>query len=356
MTNELVPIDETLGRFAAMERLADKICRTNFVPADFRGKPAEALAAILAGQELGLGPMASLRSIHVIDGRPTMAAELQLAMVRKAGHRVVPQETTAERCVLRGWRREDPDDLYHEVEWTIQDARSIVVSRDGKTLADKDSWKNYPRAMLWARAVTTLVTQWFPEVTLGISYTPDELDPSIEQVPAEIEVATGEVIEVATGEVVEGSGGVGEKRIAEPDAFAWAMAAKHLAIYPDSRSVMDDIEVYVRRLFDLMGPNGLNIWPDRVDGVDALHAALELRQKKHLRGEEGFTKQPLVAFCQEAVIAARAALEAAWPRDTALPWQEEESEKSAADEELPLEKGNEDEQEDRTDPEPAGSE
>ncbi|MBQ1164270.1 hypothetical protein KBZ21_40455, partial [Streptomyces sp. A73] len=38
------------------------------------GKPDEVTAAILAGQEMGLSPMAALRSMHVINGVAGLSA------------------------------------------------------------------------------------------------------------------------------------------------------------------------------------------------------------------------------------------------------------------------------------------
>ena len=46
--------------------LADRLCATSFVPQQFKGKPVEAAAAMLAGSEVGLSPMASLRAFDVI--------------------------------------------------------------------------------------------------------------------------------------------------------------------------------------------------------------------------------------------------------------------------------------------------
>ncbi|MBQ1163351.1 hypothetical protein KBZ21_35765, partial [Streptomyces sp. A73] len=46
----------------AANHLAQSLAKTSFVPKAFQGKPDEVTAAILAGQEMGLSPMAALRS------------------------------------------------------------------------------------------------------------------------------------------------------------------------------------------------------------------------------------------------------------------------------------------------------
>src|SRR5262245_22174395 len=63
---------ELLGPAA---ELARTVTGTEFVPAALRRNPAAITAAILYGDEIGLGPMQSLSKVHIIDGRPTIAAE-----------------------------------------------------------------------------------------------------------------------------------------------------------------------------------------------------------------------------------------------------------------------------------------
>jgi len=67
-------------------QLANKVAGTDFVPKALRGKPDAVLACILTGSEVGISPMKSLSMIHIVDGRPAMAAELMRAIVLDAGH------------------------------------------------------------------------------------------------------------------------------------------------------------------------------------------------------------------------------------------------------------------------------
>src|SRR5215813_14065232 len=66
---------------------------------------AKAVVAILAGRELGIPPMASLRGIHVIKGKVEVSAGLIAAMIRASGrydYRII--ETTEKICRL-AWSR-----------------------------------------------------------------------------------------------------------------------------------------------------------------------------------------------------------------------------------------------------------
>jgi hypothetical protein len=123
--------------------MADGIVNTSFVPAAYRGKPDEATAAILAGAELGLDPMASLRAFHSIQGTPAPAALTLRAVVQSKGHKVEIVESDDRHAVVRGRRADDPD--WQTCLWTIERAQAAgYVSKN-------PNWKSNPAAMLVAR-------------------------------------------------------------------------------------------------------------------------------------------------------------------------------------------------------------
>lgn len=146
--------------------LAQKIANTDFVPGAMRGKPEAVLAAMLTGHEAGIGPMASLAKIHVVDGRPGMAAELMRAIVLRDGHEFWIEESSSTKVTVGGKRKGSERET--RVTWTLDDGRQA-------NLLNKSNWKTYPRAMLLARATAELCRAIFPDVLAGISYTVEEL-------------------------------------------------------------------------------------------------------------------------------------------------------------------------------------
>lgn len=147
-------------------KLAEKIASTDFVPTALRGKPEAVLACILTGHELGIGPMQALSKIHIIEGRPAMAAELMRATVLQHGHEINYAEASTTSVTAEGRRK--GSDRWTKVTWTMDDARRGGL--DGKT-----NWRKWPRAMLIARATAELCRMIFPDVLAGISYTVEEL-------------------------------------------------------------------------------------------------------------------------------------------------------------------------------------
>lgn len=160
MSTEITIRDmETLWKTAA------HISRSSFAPKEMRGKQDEVYAALLTGMELGLGPMAAMRHISIIDGKPSLSAAMQLALLRRAGHRIEVVESTAERCAIVG---SGPDLMRLEVEYTIEEAKQAG-------LLGKTNWKNYPKDMLWARCASRYARRADAGATLGL-YSPADWD------------------------------------------------------------------------------------------------------------------------------------------------------------------------------------
>jgi len=202
MSNELVIAQPD---YESLWKLSQRISNTPFVPTALRGKNEAVLACVLYGAELGLGPMQSLNSIHVIEGRTAMSPELMRAMVARHGHRIDVVENSATVCEVKGLRSDTGSTA--TVRWTMEDAKLAG-------LAGKNNWKTYPRAMLLARATSELCRIVFPDVIAGLSYTPEEVssiagveyvEEIVEKPAASIEQKGEETIddEIIEAEIVE---------------------------------------------------------------------------------------------------------------------------------------------------------
>lgn len=210
MATDIV-VSQRVGLPAAAEaqrmwQLAGQVQHTDLVPSDFRGKPEAVLACALAGRELGLGFFESMRSFYIVDGKPSESAELLHTLALRAGHDIWVESATNSGAVVRGRHRDWPADRPEAVvEWTVEDAaqaelvdwecldtwprhnrRDIVKhKRDGGTYTKKDTceckdnWRKYGRAMFRSRGITEMVRMLCPEVTVGATYTPEELGAAV---------------------------------------------------------------------------------------------------------------------------------------------------------------------------------
>jgi hypothetical protein len=155
-------------QYVAAAQFAQGICSTLMVPVAFRGKPQEATAAILAGAELGFSPMRSLNAFDNIQGTPAPKAITLRALVQAAGHKVVIVESSDDKAVVMGRRKDDAD--WQTSTWDLPRAKKL------KQYATNPTWKTNPGQMLVARA-TAEVCRWIgSDAIMGVPYAAEELD------------------------------------------------------------------------------------------------------------------------------------------------------------------------------------
>lgn len=131
---------------------------------------AQAIVKILAGQEMGFGPFASMTGVHIIQGRPAVGANLMAAAVKGSGR--------------YDYRVKVMTDAVCEIAF-FQAGQEIGVSRFTKEDAQKAGTKNmdkFARNMLFARAMSNGVRWYCPDVFNGSAvYTPEELGATTDQ-------------------------------------------------------------------------------------------------------------------------------------------------------------------------------
>lgn len=169
------PVPDWVTLLVPMADLAERLATTEFVPQTMRGRPAAIVACMMYGAEIGIGPMQALRSIDVVQGKPTPSAELLRAMIYNAGHELWIVEASATRVTVGGRRYGQPRE--HTVTWTSEMARAAG-------LTGKESWKKYPRQMLLARATSELARSVFPDAIRGLGHLDDVADmPAVDTTP-----------------------------------------------------------------------------------------------------------------------------------------------------------------------------
>ncbi len=132
------------------------------------GTPQAALLTIMAGREFGLGAIASLRSFHIVEGKPTMSAQLMMAMCLTSPicktFRILRSECNEQQAVVLVQRADwDSPERY---PWTAEDAEKAGLT--GKT-----TWKRYPRQMLTNRCIAEAARFAFPEL-MANCYCPED--------------------------------------------------------------------------------------------------------------------------------------------------------------------------------------
>jgi hypothetical protein len=153
------------------ERAAKAMAASGFFP-DSR-QAAQAIVKILAGQELGFGPFASMTGVHIIQGKPVLAANLLASAIKRTGkYNYLVVEMTDTACEI----------AFFEGGQEIGRSRFDMENARQAGLTSKDNWKNYPRNMLFARALANGQRWYCPDIFSGATvYTPDEMGAAVDE-------------------------------------------------------------------------------------------------------------------------------------------------------------------------------
>jgi hypothetical protein len=119
---------------------------------------AQAVVKVLAGAELGFGPIASMTGVYIVKGRVTLSANLMAAAIKrhpKYDYRV--KDLTDDKAEVAFFERGQE---IGSSEFTMADAR-----RAG--LTGSDNWKKYPRNMLLWRAMSNGAKFYCPDAFAG---------------------------------------------------------------------------------------------------------------------------------------------------------------------------------------------
>jgi hypothetical protein len=165
-----------LQTMAEAERLGTMISKSVFVPKDFKGKPAECVLAIQFGAEIGFGPMQSVQSIAVINGRPSIYGDAAIALAHASSvceyieEKVEGEgEQMVATCIAK--RRGNPKPVV--VSFSVADAKKA------KLWGKSGPWSEYPRRMMQMRARGFALRDAFPDVLRGLVTAEEATDYSL---------------------------------------------------------------------------------------------------------------------------------------------------------------------------------
>lgn len=152
---------------AEVNSLAEVLAKSNLLPDALKGKVPDVVVSILTGQELGLTPMAAIRGVYVVGGKPVLSADLMVGLCLGSGlcEYFTCVEDTATSQTYETKRKGSPHP--QRLTWTMEDAKRGALNL-------KDNWRLFPRSMLKARCRAMLARDVFPDVLAGC-YDPDEL-------------------------------------------------------------------------------------------------------------------------------------------------------------------------------------
>jgi hypothetical protein len=157
--------------FQTMKELSAMAFKSGLLPSGIKSAEA-AMIIMLKGRELGIPAMQAFSHIHIINGKPTMSAELMLTQIYKCLPKAIINFVISDDkiCKIEAQR---PCGNKTEWSFTIDEAKKAE-------LLSKEPWRKYTSAMLRARAITIMARAIFPDCLNGVSYTAEELGADID--------------------------------------------------------------------------------------------------------------------------------------------------------------------------------
>ena len=159
---------------------------------------AQGAVKLMAGRELGMTPIQSLNSFYFVAGRIAIMAQAMGACIKKSGkydYEII--EHTEEICRIAFYKTGIEKEKIGESEFTKKMAAAAGI-------INKDNWRNYPKNMLFCRALANGARWFCPDAIAGF-YSVEELQDLTSEKKEEI-------VEIKGNEVIKQNG---EKRLSE---------------------------------------------------------------------------------------------------------------------------------------------
>lgn len=170
--------NRSMDSWATMREQATVMLKSGFLPPSIKSAE-QCLAIAMTGKELGIGFMEAIRSINVIQGKPTISPQLMLALANRTGElEDIKIETSKDGAIITVKRK---GRQAHIEKFGLQEATDLG-------LIGKDNYKKQPATMYKWRAIAANLRVTFPDVVLGL-YTPEELG-------AQVKVGEDDAMEV----------------------------------------------------------------------------------------------------------------------------------------------------------------
>ena len=121
---------------------------------------AQCAAKLIVGQGLGLTPYDSMNGLHIIQGKAVLAANTMAAAIKRSGKYDYRATTDDESCSI----------TFFDLSQRDGDGRPMTIGTTTFSLDDAkraglggQNWKKYPRAMLFARAISAGYREHCPD-------------------------------------------------------------------------------------------------------------------------------------------------------------------------------------------------
>jgi hypothetical protein len=194
-----------IKQYVADEDLSRKIAGSAYY-SDLTNS-AQAMVKIQLGRDLDIKPMVAIQSISVANNKVSISAELQAAMLKRAGYswRFIQNDLDGTEIAVYFQGKPimdlNPDgtDRPATVRWDRTDSERARLLEPRGASKMPSVHELYPKDMCYWRCITRFMRKYAPEVSKGMTLlTPDEMyEISTQDVGIDYEARTAELLAAA---------------------------------------------------------------------------------------------------------------------------------------------------------------
>lgn len=156
--NEMIKKEEDSTMAVVQETM--KLCKMLMETPHYKKLGQEGIFAIVQkAKSIGVDPLDALNGgFYFVQGKVELTATMMNDLIRRKGHSITKDKKSDDKiCILHG-KRKDTGDTWSE-SFSIEDAKLAGIYRN--------QWLKYPKDMLFARSLSRLARQLFPDVIKG---------------------------------------------------------------------------------------------------------------------------------------------------------------------------------------------
>ncbi len=130
-------------------------------------RASQAIVKILLGREMGIGPASAVVGLHVFDGKVVISAGLMASMIKRHPHydyKVL--ELNDQGCTI---------DFYEHGACTGRSTFTVEDAKQARLWGKAGPWTQYPKNMLFARAMSNGARWYCAGIFGGAVYSPEEV-------------------------------------------------------------------------------------------------------------------------------------------------------------------------------------
>tara|TARA_R110001583_G_scaffold87981_10_gene228780 strand:- start:3108 stop:3986 length:879 start_codon:yes stop_codon:yes gene_type:complete len=236
---------------------------------------ATAASKLIVGRGLGLTDYDAMAGLHIIKGKVVLAANTMAAAIKASGKYDYRAKTTESECVITFFEVDGTGkkEEIGSTTFTIQDANNAGLRGD--------NWRKWPKAMLFARAISSGYREHCPDA-LGSApvYVHEHGESEIPEAPASTVAPQRETPQMASEDATGDDTSATPKEALVALVNAWVGCETSQECYELCKQIMTYKNVPVDGTASDDEVKALNSWVEKQmqDGVSL--AAVVLKDKK----------------------------------------------------------------------------